>query len=235
MSTRLIGGLVMTHSDDNGLVLPPRIAPAHVVILPIFRGDDTRQKVLDYVNAVAAELRALKYEGRDVLVEVDLRDIRGGEKQWDWVKKGVPVRLEIGPRDADNNAVTMNRRDRETSEKQTVGRAELGATVVAALNEIQQGCYDRALAYRKEHTRAIGSKEEFVAFFTPKSAQKPEIHGGFAVSPWCGSPECETWAKDELKVTIRVIPIDEVENGGFDACVVCGRPKAETAVFAKAY
>jgi prolyl-tRNA synthetase len=235
MSTRLIGSLVMTHSDDNGLVLPPRIAPAHVVILPIFRADDTRQRVLDYVNEIAAELWALKYEDRGVLVEVDLRDIRGGEKQWDWVKKGVPVRLEIGPRDADNNAVTMNRRDRETSEKLTVSRGDLGATVLAALSEIQEGCYQRALAYRKEHTRTIGSKDEFIAFFTPQNREKPEIHGGFAVSPWCGSPDCETWAKDELKVTIRVIPIEPLEDGGFATCVVCGKAKAETAVFAKAY
>ena len=106
---------------------------------------------------------------------------------------------------------------------------------VAALGEIQQGCYDRALAYRKEHTRAIGFKDEFIAFFTPKNAQKPEIHGGFAVSPWCGSADCEAWAKDELKVTIRVIPMDDLESGGFTSCIVCGRPKAETAVFAKAY
>jgi prolyl-tRNA synthetase len=235
MSTRLIGGLVMTHSDDNGLVLPPRIAPAHVVILPIFRADDTRQRVLDYVNAVAGELRALKYEGRDVLVEVDLRDLRGGEKQWDWVKKGVPVRLEIGPRDVDNDAVTLNRRDRETSEKQAVGRAELGATILAALAEIQDGCYQRALAYRKEHTRAIASKDDFIAFFTPANRERPEIHGGFAVSPWCGSADCEAWAKDELKVTIRVLPIDEMEDGGFANCIVCGKPKKESAVFAKAY
>jgi prolyl-tRNA synthetase len=235
VSTRLIGGLVMAHSDDNGLVLPPRIASAHVVLLPVFRSDDTRQTVLDYVNAVAAELRKLDYERRPVGVEIDLRDVRGGQRQWDWVKKGVPIRIEIGPRDIEQNVVVMTRRDKAVSEKETVPRDDLAAKVLATLKEMQDGIYQRALDHRNQHMRPIGTKDDFVAFFTPENREKPEIHGGFAVSPWCGDAACETWAKDTLKVTIRCLPLDPVDDGGFTACIVCGKPKVETAIFAKAY
>ncbi|MEA2327421.1 MAG: prolyl-tRNA synthetase [Thermoanaerobaculia bacterium] len=235
VSTRLIGGLIMAHSDDNGLVLPPRIAPAHVVILPVFRADDTRQSVLDYVEDVAAGLRKLDYERRPVVVEVDLRDVRGGQRQWEWVKKGVPVRLEIGPRDVENGVVTMTRRDRNVSEKETVSRADLPAKILAALNEIQDGCYQRALEFRQQNTRAIGTKEEFVAFFTPENREQPEIHGGFAVSPWCGNAACEEWVKDALKVTIRCLPLDPVDSGNFTKCVVCGQESITSAIFAKSY
>src|SRR5262249_2761438 len=119
VSTRLVGGVIMTHADDDGLVLPPRIAPAHVAILPIFRGDETRQPVMEYVNAIAAELRAATFGGRRVEVEVDARDLRGGDKAWEWVKKGVPLRLEIGPRDVEGGVVTLSRRDLGPKDKRT--------------------------------------------------------------------------------------------------------------------
>ena len=234
-STRLIGALVMVHSDDDGLVLPPRVAPAHVAILPIFRSDSDRGAVLEYVRSVAAELGELDFERRPVIVEVDQRDLHGGSRHWDWVKKGVPIRIEIGPRDVEQNAVTMARRDREVSEKSVVGRADLGSRVLAALKEIQEGCFNRALEFRNQHMRALQSKEEFIAFFTAKNPARPEIHGGFAVSPWCGRPQCEAWAKEALKVTIRCLPIDAVDDGGFQSCVVCGGEKEATAIFAKAY
>jgi prolyl-tRNA synthetase len=232
VSTRLIGGLIMTHSDDDGLILPPRLAPAHVVILPILR-DDSRDKVLEYVHQVAAELRAQRYEERRIEVEIDLRDNRGGPNQWEWIKKGVPIRLEIGPRDVDGGTVFLARRD--TGEKTSVPRAELASRVPAILAEIQAGLFERAQAFRAENTRPIGTRAEFDAFFTPKSADKPELHGGFAVSPWCGNAACEAEIKEKLKVTIRVLPIEPMEDGGFDRCVVCGGPKAKTAVFAKSY
>ncbi len=235
MSTRLIGGLIMTHSDDDGLVLPPRLAPSHVVILPILRADDTRAQVLDYVEKVAAELRAQRYGDRPLGVEIDLREARGGQKQWEWIKKGVPIRLEIGPRDVERGTVFLARRDRPASEKSDVPRGEIAARVLEILDEMQRGLFERAKAYREEHTRAIGTKEEFVAFFTPQNAEKPEIHGGFAVSPWCGDAKCEAEVKESLKVTIRCLPLDPVDDGGFDRCVVCDRPKQETAVFAKNY
>jgi prolyl-tRNA synthetase len=234
-STRMIGGLIMAHSDDNGLVLPPRMAPSHVVILPILRSDDTRQKVLDYVGDIAAELRRLTYGTRLVEVEVDKRDVRGGQKKWDWVKKGVPIRLEIGPRDVDRGVVSFSRRDQAVNQTQEVPRAELAATILRVLEEMQAGLLARAKEFRAQHMRPIGDWDEFVAFFTPKNAEKPEIHGGFAVSPWCGNADCEAKVKEELKVTIRCLPLDEVPDGGFDRCIVCGGPKKDTAIFAKNY
>lgn len=235
MTTRLIGAMVMVHSDDNGVVLPPKIAPAHVVILPVLRADDTRDAVIAYAKEIAAKLRALDYERRPVVVEVDLRDVRGGQRQWEWVKKGVPIRIEVGPRDIEQRAVMMARRDRDTSEKQALNLDDLGTTVLAALKDIQDGCYARALEHRKQNTRAIGTKDDFIAFFTPRNREKPEIHGGFAVSPWCGDPQCEAWAKDTLKVTVRVLPLETFDTGELKDCVVCGKPGKETAIFAKAY
>jgi prolyl-tRNA synthetase len=238
MSTRMIGGLIMTHGDDDGLVLPPRVAPAHAVILPILRGDDTRAQVLDYVDQVAAELRACSFEGRPVLVEIDNREGRGGQKQWEWIKKGIPVRLEIGPRDAERGTVSLARRDRSASEKSErldVPRAELPKCLVEILGEMQAGLFERAKRFRAENMRPIASRDDFFAFFTPRNPEKPEIHGGFAVSPWCGGTKCEEEIKEALKVTIRCLPIDPVDDGGLDRCVVCGGEKKETAVFAKSY
>jgi prolyl-tRNA synthetase len=235
VSTRLIGGLIMTHSDDNGLVLPPRVAPAQVVVLPILRSDDTRQQVLDYVDQVAAGLRALSYGRQPLGVEVDLRDVRGGQKKWEWIKKGVPIRLEIGPRDVSRGVVSLARRDQEVSRTQEVAGAELGSLVLRVLDEMQAGLLQRAKEFRAQHMRPIGDEKEFADFFTPRNAEQPEIHGGFAVSPWCGSAECEARVKESLKVTIRCIPIDEVPDGGFSRCIVCGGPRRETVIFAKNY
>ena len=143
-----------------------------------------------------------------------MRDIRGGEKQWEWVKKGVPLRVEIGPRDVDNNAVMVNRRDRDTSEKQTVDRAASSAQrSLPALGEIRAGLLrPRARVPQRAHARDRYARTSSPRSSRRRTRRKPEIHGGFAVSPWCGSAECEAWAKDELKVTIRVIPVDELED-----------------------
>lgn len=241
VSTRLIGGLIMTHSDDDGLVLPPRLAPAHVVILPVFRGDDTKAKVLEYIDGLAAELRAQWVFGRPIEVEVDKRDIRGGDKQWEWIKRGVPIRLEIGPRDVDGNAVMMARRDKAVKDKAVLSRAELVAKMPALLEEIQAGLFERAKRFRDEHAVRIDKRADFDAFFTPKNEDKPEIHGGFALSHWCGDGACEGAIKEKLKVTIRCIPMANdpaswaaslKEQG---QCVVCGRPSDQRVVFAKSY
>jgi len=235
VSTRLIGGVIMSHGDDDGLVLPPRIAPAQVVILPILRTDDTRQQVLDHVERIAAELRGLVFHGVPLGVEIDQRDVRGGQKKWEWVKKGIPLRLEIGPRDVERRTASCARRDRPVAETADLPAAGIGESVLRLLDEIQDGLLARARAFRARHMRPIGDAEEFRAFFTPRNADKPEIHGGFAVSPWCGDEGCEARIKESLKVTIRCIPIDEVPDGGFDRCVLCGGPRRETVVFAKNY
>jgi len=243
-STRLVGGLIMTHGDDDGLIVPPRLAPAHVVIWPVFRGDETRGQVLAYIDALGSELRAQRLGDRPLEVEIDKRDLRGGDKQWDWVKKGVPIRLEVGPRDVDAGAVMVARRDRSPRDKASMTRAEFVGRAVEILEEIQRGLLARALAYRNEHTRPIDARDEFEAFFTPKSKneEKPEIHGGFALSHWCGEALCEATVKDALKVTIRCIPEGGFEGAPWEgriaepgACVVCRKPSQRRVVFAKAY
>ncbi|RYE92247.1 MAG: proline--tRNA ligase [Myxococcales bacterium] len=240
VSTRLIGGLIMTHSDDDGLVLPPKIAPSHAVILPVFRGDETRAAVLEYVEALAAELRAQTYNGRPVEIEVDSRDVRGGDKQWEWIKKGVPLRIEIGPRDVESGGAMVARRDRGARDKTPMSRADLVSTIGAILTDMQDGLLAKARAYRDAATKPIDSRAEFDAFFTAPGERT--IHGGFALSHWCGDAACEGAIKESLKVTIRCIP-----QGGYEgapwaaslhdqgACIVCQKPSERRVVFAKSY
>src|SRR5690606_33023859 len=150
-----------------------------------FRSDDERGRVLEYCHAVASELRAQQYAGAAVRVVVDELDERGGEKVWRWVRKGVPLRLEIGPRDIDKNAVFVGRRDKGPKEKTTVARGEFVATVAATLAEIQSRLHTRALAFRAAHTHEIDDRDEFYAFFTPENVKEgapTPIHGGFALT-----------------------------------------------------
>ena len=235
VSTRLIGGLIMTHSDDDGFVLPPKLAPQHVVIIPIFRSDDEKGVVLEYCRKLAAELRAQRYEGAPVRAFVDERDERGGEKVWHWERKGVPVRLEIGPRDIGKDAVFAARRDRAPKDKQSVARGEFVATIGATLASIQSGLFARAAAYRDEHMRKIDSRDEFYAFFTsPKTAEgaPTPIHGGFALTHFGGGVELEQKIKDDLSVTVRCIPLEKSEPG---TCPFTANPSPQRVVWAKAY
>jgi prolyl-tRNA synthetase len=232
-STRLIGGLIMTHSDDDGLVLPPRIASAHVVLLPIFRKEEEKAPVLDYCHKLAKDLRALRYHDNRLVVEVDERDI-GGARGWDWIRKGIPVRVEIGPRDIASDSVFVGRRDRGHREKESMPRERFVADVTAILDDMQQTLYDRALAFQKAHTVAIDDRNTFDDYFTAKNQEKPEIHGGFALSYWCGSADCEARIKSDLNVTIRCIPFAEDDEGP-GTCVCCGAPAPRRVVFAKAY
>jgi len=237
VSTRLIGGLVMTHSDDDGLVLPPKLAPAHVVILPItFKAEDP-EAVMRYCGVLAEELRAIPYGGRTIEVRIDDRDLRGGEKVWSWVKKGIPIRLEIGPRDIAGDSVFMARRDRPAREKTSVPRGEFIEQIAWILDEIQQALFDRATALRTEHTRVIDTKEEFYEFFTapPVADNAPApIHGGFALAHWSGDPEVEAQVNDDLSVTIRCIPLEDIGDGA-GSCPFTGKPSRQRVVWAKSY
>ncbi len=231
-STRLIGGLIMTHSDDNGLVLPPRIASAHVVLMPISRTDEDRARVMEYTHNLAADLRRQRYHGVPVVVEIDQRDI-GGARGWDWIKKGIPVRVEIGPKDIDKDAVFVGRRDREARARTSIPTGQFISGFTRLLDEIQGNLYQRALDFREGHTVALDAHEAFCDYFTPQNAERPELHGGFARSPWCGTPECEKQIKDALNVTIRCIPLDAPREK--EACVYCGKPSSQRVIFAKAY
>jgi prolyl-tRNA synthetase len=231
VSTRLVGGLVMTHSDDDGLILPPRLAPAQVVILPIYRNDQERAQVLPYCDEMRQRLSAELYESAPVRVRIDDRDLRGGEKKWQWIKRGVPLILEIGPRDVAKGGVFFVRRD-VGGKGQPSGRDEFIAGVSRTLGDFQQGLFERASCLRQEHTRRIDSMADFEAFFTPKDPEQSEIHGGLAYCHFVDGPEMEEKLK-ELKVTVRCIPLDgEDENG---QCLFTGNPSRRRGVFAKAY
>ena len=233
VSTRLVGALLMTHADDDGMVLPPRLAPTHVVILPVIHKEESKADVMEYCRQLANELRDVRYDDRRIEVEIDTREGRGGEKTWSWIKKGVPLRAEVGPRDMASDSVFVGRRDRPAKEKQSIPKAEFVANITAQLDEIQASLFERALAHRAAHTRQIDSKDEFYEYFTAANTKKPEIHGGFALSHWNGDPAVERQIKDDLNVTIRVIPTDDACEQG--RCTITGEPSRRRVVFAKSY
>ncbi|MBA3608712.1 MAG: proline--tRNA ligase [Chthoniobacterales bacterium] len=236
VSTRMIGTVIMMHADDDGLVLPPRIAPTHIVILPVTPKPETRDAVLAATNDLAAQLRAISWHGAPLEVHVDQRDLGGGVKNWEWIKKGVPLRVELGPRDLESGNVAVTRRDDDNKAKAFLPAAEFVSRATELLDAIQQNLLDRALAFRDEHTRKIDTKDEFYAFFTPQNAAKPEIHGGFALAHWNGSRAVEEQIKNDLKVTIRCIPFDDpaqpAESG---KCIMTGEPSARRVLWAKSY
>lgn len=223
----------MAHSDDNGVVMPPRVAPAHVVLLPILKKGANNENVIAYARDLAEKLRSLNYHGTPLRVELDDRDI-GGTRNWEWIKKGIPLRVEIGPKDIANDAVYLSRRDRDRKDSVSMQKDRFVEEICGLLDEIQDELYNNALEFREQNTRSIDGWDEFKAFFTPENTERPEIHGGFAKSHWCGKTECETAIKDRLNVTIRCIPFDAQPEKG--KCIECGAP-AQTGrvVFAKAY
>ncbi|MBN2534808.1 MAG: proline--tRNA ligase [Spirochaetales bacterium] len=233
VSTRLIGGLIMTHGDDNGLILPPRIAPAHIVVLPVIHKGDQKADVLNYCEKVVEQLKEVNFDSQPLCIEFDTRDIRGGEKTWSWIKKGIPLWLEIGPRDMENDAVFIARRDMENWGKKSMKREEFISTVPAILEEIQTNLLHRAIDFRDKNTCRIDNKDDFYDFFTPQDKIKPEIHGGFALSHWCGDAEIEEKIKSDLNVTIRCIPLDHDKEEG--TCPFTGKPSKQRVIYAKSY
>ncbi len=232
VSTRLIGALIMTHSDDDGLIIPPKLAPKHIVLLPIYRNDEERTAVLAYVKSLKVELEAQKYAGESIRVMIDDRDLRGGEKNWQHVKKGVPLRAEIGPKDIAKNGVFLARRD--TGERVGVGREDLVSTIADRLEAIQKNLFDRALAYREEHTRNVDSLDDLIAWFTPKNTaeDKAEIHGGFAMCHLVDEPAVDELLKKH-RLTVRCIPLAGPLDEG--TCIVTGKPVTKRVVVAKSY
>jgi len=233
VSARLVGTLVMTHADDDGVVLPPRIAPTQIVILPITPKEETRAAVLEACDKLAKKLRESQYVDLPIEVEVDRRDLGGGAKNWEWIKKGVPLRVEIGPRDLEKKSVEVSRRDKPMKTKESMSMHNFASLAPEILTSIHKSLYERAKRFRDENTRVINSKKEFYDFFTPKNSVKPEIHGGFALAHWNGSREVEEQIKNDLKVTIRVILLDNMAEAG--RCIFTGEPSARRVVWAKAY
>jgi prolyl-tRNA synthetase len=234
VSTRLIGTMIMAHADDDGMIMPPRMAPTQIVILPVTPKPDTRQEVIDACEALATTLRTQTWAGEPLRVHVDKRDLQGGTKNWEWIKKGVPLRVEMGPRDITSRSVAVSRRDAGVKGKEIVGKEDFLRNVTELLHEVQSTLLARATALRDEHTKKLETMEEFVAFFTPANADKPEAHGGFALMHWAGSNEDEDQIAKDYKVTIRCIPLgDEYAEEG--TCFMTGKPSSRRVVFAKSY
>jgi len=231
-STRLIGGVIMTHGDDDGIILPPKVASAQVVLLPIIRKAEERENVMAYTENLAKRLKDIYYHHRKLVVEVDDRDI-GGARGWEWIKKGIPLRVEIGPRDIARNCVFVGRRDKPHIEKNSLNTEEFVKKITHLLDEIQDNLYTRAKTFSRDYTLIINERKTFYEFFTPQNLEKPEIHGGFALSSWCGEPACELKIKEDLAVTIRCIPFEQEKMNS--ACICCGKPGSYRVVFAKAY
>jgi len=220
VSTRLIGGLIMTHSDDNGLVLPPKLAPFQVVIVPIYRKDEERIAVLEKGEEIKADLERV-----GIRVKHDDRDTqKPGYKFAEWEFKGVPLRIAIGPRDLKNNTVELARRD--TLSKSFTEMEGLRDKVLDLLDEIQNNLFTKALNYRTEHTTEVNSWDEFKEVLENK--------GGFIMAHWDGTNETEDKIKEETKATIRSIPLD-YEDSEEGVCVYSGKPSKGRVVFAKAY
>jgi prolyl-tRNA synthetase len=183
-----------------------------------------------------AQISAQRYADEPIRVEVDQRDIGGGAKNWDWIKRGVPVRIELGPRDLAAGTVAVSRRDQPVKEKTFKPSSEIVDQLPVILGEIQKNLYDRAKSVRDSNTVRINSKKDFYDFFTPQNKEKPEIHGGFALAHWSGRPEVEAQIKQDLKVTIRCIPFDaEVRDDQPGQCVISGEPSPRRVLFAKSY
>jgi len=227
LSTRFIGAIIMVHGDDHGLVLPPRLAPIQVVIVPIYKNEEEKASVLK----AAKELKTQLIQA-DLRVHLDEREgFSPGWKFNDWEMRGVPVRVELGPKDVAKQAAMLARRDRPGKEgKVSASLADLPATIAKLLQEIHQSLYDRALAFRRANTRETSTYEQF----------QQAVEGGFAFALWCGSSDCEAKIKEETRATMRCIPLDqaavlgkEVASGGI--CVYCGKPAKDRAIFGRAY
>jgi prolyl-tRNA synthetase len=218
-TTRLVGGLIMAHGDERGLRLPPHVAPIQVVVVPIFRNDEERARVLGETARLAESWRAV-----GLRVKVDDRDdLRPGYKFADWELRGVPVRVEIGPRDLDASQVTIVRRD--TGGKSAVGLDAVATTLTGLQDEIQRALFDDALAFRDAHTTHVRSYDEL--------RDAIEDPGGFVIGGWCGDAECEGKVKAETKATIRFLPFEPEPTDG--PCVVCAQAAVDTAAWAIAY
>ncbi|MCW8208018.1 proline--tRNA ligase [Verminephrobacter aporrectodeae subsp. tuberculatae] len=229
VSTRLIGALIMTHGDDDGLVIPPRLAPHHVVILPIQRNEADRVRVMEYCERLAKELRAQPFgEGR-VRVEIDARNMGGGGKTWSHIKRCVPIRLEIGPRDLDAGSVTLGRRDRPAQQRESMAHEQFVSSIGEILEDMQSRLFQRALAFRREHTREITEREEFERWY---AGAEEGIHGGFALCPFVDDPRIAAQLA-ALKVSVRCIPFEQAQRRS--ACLFTGKPTDQWAIFARAY
>ena len=221
VSTRMIGGLIMTHSDDDGLIIPPRIAPVQVVIIPIFTNDSERAETKAFAESIAERLHSRLDRLKVVIDHRD--DLRPAEKFFHWLQQGIPVRIEVGPRDVAKQCGMVARRD--VREKESIELESITAHVCDLLEKIQENLFQRALEFKEQNTRRAKNYEEFCEIMKKE--------GGFVMAHWNGSPEVEAKIKGDTKATIRCIPLDSEPVPG--KCMVTGEPSEREVVFAVAY
>ncbi len=229
MSTRMIGAMIMTHSDDDGLILPPKLAPVQIIILPIYKDEPNstiKADVLEYCHEIKVSLEEQNYHNRPIRVKIDNREINAGERTWDAIKKGIPLRVEIGPRDIADNSVFVGRRDLSPKKKVSIIKDEFVNTIVKQLDEIHNHLFDRAYLYRHNNTKEIFSEAEFTEFFNDKNP------GGFAICFSDSGTEVNKITKP-LKVTARCIPLKTIEERG--KCIFTGKDNCQKIIYAKAY
>lgn len=218
VSTRLVGALIMTHSDDNGLVIPPKLAPTAVVLVPIWKGDDEKSQVLERANQIVSEWKG------NLSFKLDERDnYRPGWKFNEWEKRGVPIRIELGPKDVQSGNAVLVRRD--TGQKKVLPQADLLVEITRTLDDIQANLFRRALAFREQNTKIIDDYEQF--------KQEIEEPGGFFWAHWCGERAAEDRLQEETKATIRCLPLETKPEAG--RCMLTGKPSSQRVLIAKAY
>ncbi|RYD17417.1 MAG: proline--tRNA ligase, partial [Verrucomicrobiaceae bacterium] len=229
VSTRLIGTLIMAHSDDDGLVLPPRVATQQIVILPITPKEDSRQAVLDACQALAETLRHQAYQGDPLRVHVDSRDLNGGVKKWEWIKKGVPIRIEIGPRDIETRKVCVQRRDQPVTAKEFSEKDEFIQRAKDILGEIHEALLARSTVFRDENIATCTDLGSFEAHW---AAENP----GWLLTPWAGTPEQEEEISKKHKITIRCLPLERVELPEVAGkCILTGQETSVRALWGRSY
>jgi len=227
VSTRLIGTLIMAHSDDDGLILPPRVATQQIVILPVTPKEESRQAVLDACRILAEELRGQSFHGDPLRVHIDTRDLGGGVKKWEWIKKGAPLRIEVGPRDVENGTLCVQRRDQAFSVKEFPASAEFVTRAATVLGEIHEALLQRATEFRDAN---ISACDDLDAFHAHWAGENP----GWLATPWCGTREQEEELSKQHKITIRCLPIHQ-QDGDPQPCLLTREPTRTRAIWGRSY
>ena len=221
----------MVHSDDNGFVLPPKISPIHIVVLPIIHSEEIKHDILKFCENLKKEVEGIKYFSSNITLEIDSSDMRGGEKKWKWIKNGVPLIVEIGPKEIENKELFVQRRD--TLEKKSYKKDLFLYSVVEILDNIQKTLFDKAKNFLHENIKKVDDKGEFYTFFSQNEKEDFGMENGFIKAYFCQDEKEEELIKKELSVSLRVIPFDQQNKEG--SCIFCKKKCKTEAVFAKAY
>jgi prolyl-tRNA synthetase len=227
VTTRLIGALIMVHGDDNGIIIPPKVAPYQIIIVPIIHKDETRDQVIGYCKELKASLEDESFGKSPIRVFIDDSSLRGGEKTWGWIKKGAPIQLQVGPRDIESDSVMVKMRDKDFKDKQLMKRGEFVEQASSILQEFHKNLLNKALNFREENTTQVFSKEELYELYSEKGK------GGFATCFWHEDAQIEEELKKDLKITTRCYPLQDQKEEG--KCCFTGKEGGKKIIFAKSY